>query len=39
MSTEFNLDFGEGDPIEVEHVAQFAQTVNELESGQAFYRG
>lgn len=38
MSTEFNLDFGEGDPIEVGQVAQYAQTINELESGQAFYR-
>ncbi|MFN8609405.1 MAG: hypothetical protein U0931_17840 [Vulcanimicrobiota bacterium] len=38
MSTNFDTNFYEGDPIEVNHVKQYAQTINEVEAGQAFYR-
>lgn len=38
MPTEFDTSFEEGDLIEAGHVKQFAQPVQALESGAAFYR-
>lgn len=38
MSTSFDRNFGPGDPIEVDQVMQFADAINEIESGQAFFR-
>ena len=38
MSTQFETDFENDDIIEAEHIKQFAQPINDLESGVAFYR-
>ena len=38
MSTQFETGFDDGDIIEANHVKQFAEPINELESGAALFR-
>ena len=38
MSTQFETGFVNDDPIEVTHVTQFAEPIQDLESGAAWYR-
>jgi microcystin-dependent protein len=39
MPSNLNISFNDGDLIEADHVKQFADPVNDLESGRSFYAG